>query len=144
GGSWKEAPYMFASLDDTSWPFDRSEINGFRCARYATPLADELLAPVENVLRDYSKEAPVGDEIFRVYRSFYSYDRADLKAAVEKVDDPAQHWRRETVTFNAAYDGERVIAHFFLPRDAAPPYQTVIYFPSAVSLYATSSEELEL
>ncbi|MEK7405496.1 MAG: hypothetical protein AAB225_10345 [Acidobacteriota bacterium] len=86
----------------------------------------------------------MSDDIFRVYRSFYSYDRADLEASVQSVDDTPRHWRRETVTFNAAYGNERVIAHLFLPRDGSPPYQTVIYFPGAGALYARSSDELEM
>jgi hypothetical protein len=41
---------------------------------------------------------PVNDEVFRVYRSFYSYQRDDLQTAVETVDDTPSHWRKETVT----------------------------------------------
>lgn len=37
----------------------------------------------------------------------------------------------EKVTFDAAYGNERVIAYLFLPRTAAPPYQTVVLFPGA-------------
>ncbi len=75
GGAWNEASYVFTSHDDGAVPFDRSATNGFRCARYSTPLADALTAPIETVSRDYSKEKPVSDEIFQVYRSFYSYTR---------------------------------------------------------------------
>ena len=82
-------------------PFDRSAINGFRCARYDAPPPGVLTAPVERVSRDYAKEKPVDDEIFQVYRSFYSYERTDLEPEVEEVDDSALHWRREKVTFNA-------------------------------------------
>src|SRR5207245_5152922 len=37
-----------------------------------------------------------------------------------------------------------VIAHLFVPRNSVSPFQTVIYFPSAVALAAKSSEELEM
>jgi dipeptidyl aminopeptidase/acylaminoacyl peptidase len=107
-------------------------------------LADSLAAPIESVSRDYTEEEPVNEDIFAAYRSFYSYDRTDLKAAAELVDDSARHWRREKITFNAAYGNERVIVHLFLPKGAAPPYQTVVYFPTTGARFARSSEELEL
>jgi hypothetical protein len=143
GASWSQAPYRFPG-PEVATPWDRSEINGFRCARYTSPPTGALTAPVERVSRDYTKEKPVSDEIFRVYRSFYSYERTDLKAAVESVDDSAPQWRRERITFNAAYGGERVIAHLFLPRNAEPPYQTVIYFASGVARQTRTSQDLEL
>lgn len=142
GGGWSDASYVFTSHDDAAVPFDRSKTNGFRCARYSAPLPDALTAPIETVSRDYSKEKPVSDEIFQVYRSFYSYTRTDLRAAVESVDDRAPHWRREKVTFDAAYGDERVIAYLFLPKNGAPPYQTVIYFPGSYVLFAPPSDEL--
>ena len=40
----------------------------------------------------------------------------------------------EKVTFDAAYGNERVIAYLFLPKTAAPPYQTVVLFPGANAL----------
>jgi cephalosporin-C deacetylase-like acetyl esterase len=144
GGSWSEASYVYASHNDAAPPFDRSVSNGFRCAQYASPLAAALLARPENLSRDYSKEKPVSDATFNVYRNFFSYDRVDLKAVVESVDDTPRHWRRETVTFDAAYGNERVIAHLFLPRQGVPPYQTVIYFPGGAAEVARSSEDLEV
>jgi hypothetical protein len=59
------------------------------------------------------------------------------------VDESALHWRKETVTFNAAYGGERVLAHLLLPRNAEPPYQTVVYFPSGIARQSRSSEQME-
>jgi dienelactone hydrolase len=47
------------------------------------------------------------------------------------------------ITFDAAYGGERIIAHLFLPKNTAPPYQTVIYFPGSASLFQSSSEGLD-
>ena len=48
------------------------------------------------------------------------------------------------VTFAAAYGRERVPAHLFLPKNASPPYQTVVLFPSAYALNASSSSTLDL
>ncbi len=141
GGAWNEPSYMFTAPDAQS-PFERSATNGFRCAKYAGPLPEALTGPIERLSRDYTKEKPVTDDIFRFYQSIYTYDRTDLKAVVESVDDSSEHWRKEKISFNAAYGNERVIAYLFLPRNAAPPYQTVIYFPGAYALRVRSSENL--
>jgi serine/threonine protein kinase len=144
GASWNQAAYVFAHHAEAEHPFDRSVSNGFRLAKVDAPLSDALTAPIESVSRDYSKEKPVSDEVFAIYRSFFSYERKDLNARVEAVDDTAPHWRKETISFDAAYAGERVLAHLFIPRNIKSPYQTVVYFPSSLSLLARSSDELEL
>ena len=95
------------------------------------------------ISRDRTKDKPVSEEVFRVYRDLHSYDRTELKPVIESVDDSSEHWRKERVSFAAAYGGERVIAYLFLPRNAAPPYQTVVYFPGAGSLSIRSSQRLE-
>jgi eukaryotic-like serine/threonine-protein kinase len=46
------------------------------------------------------------------------------------------------VTFNTAYDGERMSALLFLPKHVRPPFQTVVFFPSARVLDLTSSTTL--
>jgi pimeloyl-ACP methyl ester carboxylesterase len=60
------------------------------------------------------------------------------------VDDAREYWRKEKVTFQAAYGNERVIAYLFLPKNAAPPYQTILFFPGAGVLNVRSSERLDL
>ncbi len=141
GGAWNEPAYMFGQVEARP-PLDRSPTNGFRCARFSAPPAQTATAAVENLTRDYSKEKPVSDEIFRVYQSIYSYDRTELKPALEATDDSSPHWRKQKVTFNAAYGNERVIAYLFLPKNAAAPYQTVVYFPGVGALQRRSSEDV--
>ena len=92
--------------------------------------------------RDFYREKPVPDSIFQVYREQFSYDKTDLKARVESRQESSQGWIQEKITFDAAYGNERVIAYLFLPKSAAPPYQTVIYFPGSASVYQKSSNDL--
>lgn len=142
GGAWNEPSYMFRDRD-AQLPFGREATYGFRCAKYLQPLAEQLVSPVETTVRDYSKERPASDEAFRLYQSLYTYDRTPLNAAVEALPDDSPHWRKEKVTFDAAYGGERVPAFLFLPRRAAPPFQTVVYFPPGSALYLRSTAHLE-
>src|ERR1035438_9141546 len=50
-------------------------------------------------------------------------------------------WSRTKVTFDAAYGHERVTAYLFLPKNASPPYQTVVYFPGG---FAFLDDKLDL
>ena len=130
GGAWSSPTYQF-NQPDAKPPFDRGASNGFRCALYPTPPRESLLAPVRRSFRDYSVEKPVGDEAFKIIRSVYAYTMRELKTAVDEVDNSSPYWRKEKVSFSAAYGDERVPAFLFLPKNAKPPYQTLVYHPSA-------------
>jgi dienelactone hydrolase len=73
----------------------------------------------------------VGDEAFQIIRSVYAYAPRELKATADEVDNSSPYWRKERVSFAAAYGDERVTAFVFLPRNAKPPYQALVYHPSA-------------
>ncbi len=129
GGAWNEPVYMFRN-EEAKAPFDRSATNGFRCVRYQAKVPDSLLEEVTTHERDYRKEKPVSDNVYRIYRSLYHYDRTELKPVIESVDESSPYWRMETITCNAAYWNERIPVYVFLPRKRTPPYQTIIYFPA--------------
>ena len=71
-------------------------------------------------------------------------NRSPLNARVDSVDDSSPHWKKETVSFDAAYGGERIPAYLFLPKNVAPPYQTIVLFPNAYARIVTSSQHLDL
>ena len=136
GGAWPEPAYMFHEADARS-PFQRDATFGFRCMKYLTadPPPERLTAPVLATIRNYAREQPVSDEVFRVYRDLYAYDKTPLKAAIESTDPTEPDWIKQRITFDAAYGNERMAAYLFLPRRFSPPYQTVIHFPGAESLF---------
>jgi len=144
GGAFSEPSYMFSNYDAQS-PFDRAPTYGFRLAKYIE--ADEIPKvardPIPAPERDYSKEMPVAADVFKAFKSLYRYDKAELDARVEAVDDGAERWKMEKVSYAAAYGNERVIAYVFTPRKVAPPFQTVVYFPWAVAIQRRSSEEIQ-
>ncbi len=141
GGAWDEERYAFGELDRRP-PFDRSAHNGFRCVRYSQPLPDHFAAPQIQQTRDYTTEKPVPDDVFAIYRSMYLYERSGLDPKVEAVDESSEAWRKEKVTFRAAYGNERMAAYLFLPKSAQPPYQTVVFFPWASAIFTPSSANL--
>jgi dienelactone hydrolase len=134
GGGFGEPTYMFNDPDAQS-PWARLPNYGFRCVKLDEPAPGEALARIELPSRDFRKEKPVSDEVFRVYEGLYAYDRTELDARVEEIET-TDEWTREKVSFTAAYGGERMIAYLYLPRNATPPFQTVILFYGSGGLYA--------
>ena len=129
GGGFGEPEYMFIDQDAQS-PWDRKPNFGFRCVKFSSPPPPAAAAKFEPAFRDYGKEKPVSDEVFRAYKGLYAYDKGELSARVEETLTAAD-WTREKVSFNAAYGDERVIAYLYLPKNASPPFQTVVYFPGS-------------
>jgi cephalosporin-C deacetylase-like acetyl esterase len=146
GGGWGEQTYMFRSRDFQS-PWNRTAVNGFRCVLYPDseePVTNVLLSPIEQrPVKDYSTAVPCSDEEFRVMLEHFKYDRTPLNAVVEHIDDHSPFWhRKEKVTFDAAYDGERVIAYLFVPKSVEPPYQAVVYWPGSGATKSKSFQGL--
>jgi hypothetical protein len=50
----------------------------------------------------------------------YTYAPRALNASIDEVDDSSPYWRKEKVSFAAAYGDERVPAFVFLPKNARP------------------------
>jgi dienelactone hydrolase len=122
-------------------PFDRSALNGLRCVVNDGALPDDALKPVSLLLRDFAKVVPASDEVFAAYRAMYAYDKTPLDAKVEPLPDDSEHWTRQKITFNTAYDRTRMAAYLFLPKRIHAPYQVVAFFPSArVNSLPNSSE----
>ncbi len=138
GGAWNEPEYMYYA-DDTRLPDERDETYGLRCAIYEQPVPDSLREPIERSYYDFSDHHPVDDEVFSVFKRFFEYDPGPLDVREVGVEE-TRHWRRETVSFNAAYGGERVIAHLYFPHGISPPYQTVLYFPGSGALIPVPSD----
>ena len=142
GGAWNEPAYMFSVLDARS-PWDRSAQNGIRCVRDDDRTESGLQAPITMPVRDYSKEKPVSDEVFRLYRSLYAYDPSDLDSRVEGIDEENSYWKREKISFAAAYGNERVPGYLYIPKQATRPYQTIVYVAPIQALWFPSPQPME-
>ena len=141
GGAWNEPSYRYRESDARD-PWDRLPTFGMRLVKNLGP-ATEAAAPVARVYGDPKSVVPVSDALLDVYQRFYAYDRTPLNVRVEAADDTSPHWRKETISFDAAYPGERVPAILFLPKNVAPPYQTIVLFPSAYARLTSSSQNLD-
>jgi tRNA A-37 threonylcarbamoyl transferase component Bud32/pimeloyl-ACP methyl ester carboxylesterase len=143
GGGFSDAVYQYTE-PDAQVAFDRSPLNGFRCAQYFALPPEEQLREIPVLSRDFTKEKPVSDDVFRVFQGFYAYDKGPLDVKSEGMDDSSPYWRKERVSYLAASGGERIPAVLFLPKNAHPPYQTVVYFPSSQARVIRSSADLDM
>ena len=141
GGAWRTQTYQ-AYDPEALPPFDRSPLNGFRCVHNKQAPNAAVLAPVVRQARDFSKIKPVPEEVFQAYRSMYAYDKTPLNAKSEGVVENNAYWTKEKISIDAAYGNERLPIYLFLPKNVQPPYQTVVFFPSARVNTMPSSQEL--
>jgi eukaryotic-like serine/threonine-protein kinase len=144
GGAWNEGRSYYVTPGALP-PFNRSPANGFRCVKYvAGSRPQALTAAIDKPARDFETEKPVADEVFRALQSSYTYDRTDLKATTESVDRTSDLWTAEKITFDAAYDHQRVPAWLYLPKAVKPPYETIVYVPPRSALYLERIDEYEV
>jgi dienelactone hydrolase len=145
GGAWSDQSYMYPYWSQSP-PFDRSPKNGFRCVRY---INKEKIPPltfreVEFIgHKDFSKEKPVSESVFKTYRNQFLYDKTDLNARIEERDENPEDWVVEKISFNAAYGNEKVTVYLFLPKNGVPPFQTVIYFPGVGAVKGKDAKNSE-
>jgi dienelactone hydrolase len=137
GGGWSDQKYAFVDAYAQP-PMDRSAINGIRLAKYAPSDTSIAIAshPIPRAFTDYTRERPVSDAVYAGMRPQFDYDPVALEAKVEARDSTAEDWIAEKVSFAAAYGGERMAAWVYLPRNAKPPYQTVVVFPGSGAIGA--------
>lgn len=141
GGAYTEPVYLFMEADQRS-PFDREKTFGFRCVKYLSNPDTFLVQRYDPPMRDYSKEKPVDDSVFAVLKTFYSYDKKAPNSKLESTEIQS-YVKKEKVSYDAAYGNERITAYLFLPMNAKPPYQTVVFFPGAGAQRFSSNENIQ-
>ena len=100
GGAWNEPVYMFTNWDVQS-PFTRHPNSGIRCIKVDRPedLSSALTAIIHTPSRDVRNIKPVSSQVFKAWRSLYSFDHGDLKVQMEFVDDTSPDWRMEKISY---------------------------------------------
>lgn len=135
GGGWNDPSYAFNDAYYQS-AADRSLTNGFRCMKVleGDTTTTSLLKPVDAAFRDYLKEKPVDDKTFAFFLTQFRYDKTPLNENTQTTLD-RENWTIEKIIFNAGYNDERMELYVYLPKNAAPPYQPVLFFPGSQALF---------
>ena len=144
GGAWNDVRYMYTTVSQLP-AFNRSSKNGFRCAVYLDreSIPEQAFQPVtvggDN--QDYRFKEPVSETEFQFFRKQFLYDKTDLNSQIEERDENPEDWIIEKISFDAAYENERMTAYLFLPKESVPPFHTIIFFPGAYAATETSITE---
>jgi dienelactone hydrolase/predicted Ser/Thr protein kinase len=140
GGGWSDMTYAFPWAVWLS-PWDRAPENGFRCVKYDGALPQDLAAPLLPSIRDPNAQKPVSDEAFRVFRSLYAREPAQLDSRIEASDESPQYWVRQKVSYNTGSAEERMAAVLLIPKQMRRPLEAIIYVPGSGSLTARSLDQ---
>jgi eukaryotic-like serine/threonine-protein kinase len=152
GGSWGVPAYLYFETGELLSPFDRSASNGFRCIKLSSGsrLTELTMAeiPAKRKGVNLDKLKPVSDELFKIYSGLYSYAKNQpLDPKIEAMEDSSPYFRREMISFKAAYGDERVPVYLYLPKNTKKPYQSVFILPGSaanfvdsIDAYATNHE----
>jgi eukaryotic-like serine/threonine-protein kinase len=136
GGGWNDPSYAFNDAYTQS-AMDRSLANGFRCIQELpgdTTLTN-LNTRVAMAFRDYRKEKPVDDNTFDIFKRQYAYDNVPLHDSVKLVATK-DYYTVEKITFDAGYNNERMQAYVYLPKNAKPPFQPILFFPGSGDIFS--------
>lgn len=99
-------------------------------ARAPLPVPDEVPPPPE----------AVSDEVYAAYSRVFAYNPSPLEPVVEP-SQTTRSWVRERISFNAAYGDERMVLYLYMPANASPPYQTVLYWPGSAAFSLRSIDD---
>jgi predicted esterase len=72
----------------------------------------------------------------------YAYDHTPVDAKPASPAVKAPDWTLESLTVDAGYNNERLPVKVFVPANTRPPYQAVVFYPSARVNAMPSSENL--
>ncbi|MEM8493669.1 MAG: SUMF1/EgtB/PvdO family nonheme iron enzyme [Pseudomonadota bacterium] len=141
GGSWLTEAYSFSD------PFAQPALErkaGFGLRLMIADEANLQDSEVSLQARMSRPAVPVSDDTFQLFANQYRYDALPLDAQTVGVVSSQKGWTRERISFNAAYGDDRVSLDLFIPKNAAPPYQTVVHFPGGDALILDSIDEAGL
>jgi formylglycine-generating enzyme required for sulfatase activity/dienelactone hydrolase len=137
GGSWLEVTYQYKYGTPYS-AFERPLDVGFRCMSKTDAAANDpaFASVTERKTSDAKTIAKVSDAEYAIYVRMLGSGTVALNTRIESTDNSKPHWTRLKVSFTTGYSGgggERMNAYLYLPKNAAPPFQTVIFFPNAAA-----------
>lgn len=138
GGTWQDPAYMFNEIFVPS-AWDRSPVNGFRCAFYPgeAQVPNDLLKEINLGFYDPYTIPPYSKKAFEAVKAMFAYKPTPLNPVVESRKKGGRSWIRERVSIDAAYDKDRLIIYLDLPTGCKQPYKTLIYFPGGNGFYQT-------
>ena len=146
GGAWNDPFYQYRMINKVN-ALDRSEKNGLRCVKYIEKdkipaFCFEQIKFDNQSTHSFYTERTVSDEAFQVLKNQFKYDKIPFDARIDRTDNSFKDCKLEKISINTVYDNKRMVIYLCLPRNAQPPYQTVVIFPGIDWFLSGSSENL--
>ena len=139
GGSWEDPIYLYPAYG--ALPATASSPSlGFRCARSQGRDQGAFRISIATRTPRYTPVSPAG---FPALLQHYRYDNRPLDAQiVETTVTP--DWTRHKLRY-VALEADSALAYLYLPAQATPPFQTIIYVASSAAFaqVRTVPEEVE-
>jgi dienelactone hydrolase len=130
GGGWDDVVYSYFQVMPTPL-VDRSAHNGLRLMRELDADAPAALRATLSGVgdpRDHTRNKPVSDEVFEGYKAQFAYQPGPLDASQPVTLQTTEDWIKQKVTINTGYNDERMDVVLFVPKNARPPLQPVVFF----------------
>ena len=128
-GGGANDPDWYVAKAFTANPWNRDEFTGFRCISYTNESNKiQLEKSFENIPYDWSKEHPVGDDLFRHYAQYFNYEKIPVEIK-SRNSTTYKEWIREIITVNSPYGNPDLEIHIIYPNNSNPPYQSLIICP---------------
>ena len=138
GGAWTDPSYVYMQPARRDG-FDRSPENGVRGMKQvgSEPIPEVAYAKLPlRPLIDVTRIKPATDAEYTVFTRLFERRHVALEAKTEAVDESSPHWARHKVSYAAGYGSDRIWSYLYLPRNAKPPFQTIIHMGGAASFAA--------
>ena len=132
GGSWQDPAYVYSEVGSLPASTATAGI-GFRCARTAGSAPGDQGAGAVSIHAPTPEYHPVNAAAFQTLLSYYRYDRRPANARGVTMAETAD-WRRERIWLDGVA-GDSILAYLYLPKRAAPPFQTLVYVPSSGAFF---------
>ncbi|MCH7474060.1 MAG: protein kinase [Gemmatimonadetes bacterium] len=140
GGSWEDPIYVFSSFGSFA-DLATSPGLGFRCVRNTPGAVGDQGAWRIDVDERTPSYTPVDEATFRMLLTHYRYDAWPLEPEVVETVE-TDDWIREKVRL-AGSDDDDILAYLYLPKNAAAPFQTMVFVPGGNAYYEPVSDAAE-
>lgn len=142
GGSWEDLSYLYTTYGALA-PGASSPALGFRCARTAgASTSDQGAFRIPSPDRTPVYTAVAASE-FAPLLAHYRYDPRPLEPQVlQTLETP--DWTRRKISY-IALDTDTAFGYLYLPKQATPPFQAMVYLSSTAAFIGlrTVTEEVE-
>ncbi|BDQ03385.1 bifunctional serine/threonine-protein kinase/formylglycine-generating enzyme family protein [Ignavibacterium sp.] len=137
-GSYEDSNYVFGTFKSSDG-FYSSPSLGFRCVKNVEGKNSDQGGMQINLAPHIPVYHPVDDSKFESIGKLYEYEKNPLNPKII-LSEENEYWTKQKISFDSPF-GDRISGYLFLPKNAAQPYQCIIWNPhSGVYRYGYSAD----